>query len=850
MLNGLAPVHYPKGTKLQHAAAQTFEWKFQDYCGGHLNFFGLQHAEAILYAVDKINMNNTLLPGIKLGVDIRDTCNTVDHAIRECLKFGFIRSAYSAMGENARVCDAKENNSNILNETTIKGVAIIGAAYSGISMAVANLAGLFHVPVVSYASTSRLLSDRSRFTHFLRTVPSDTRQAQTMLDVILAFQWNFVSAVASDTEYGRSGINSFKYAANSRKDYRICIAVDELFTMRTPKAEIREIIAKIRRHPNAKVIVLFAEMNDADHFVNIAREENLTGYIWIGSDAFAHSYSVFRNNEVVLKHWLSIEPTTRVDSSFRVYFQNITSNRLKRNPWLRKYEDYVRKKLNSTVGPVEYSSYTSTAIDAVYAVAHGLHSMYKCSNASCPVDFSTIDQTKVYSYIKTTSFISPTGQWVSFDEKGNAKTHYDVMFVNKRGGEYHFDELGSWHFESGFTIKPQYKNRKHPFSDLQSLAKCSPRCGPGFRKESEKHFPECCWNCLRCRDNTFSDKPGMTSCRTCPDGSRANQNKTSCDVIPPTEIHRTAGGLAVCIVGAFGNLAVLATFILFYRQRETPLVKASSREICYVLLIGLGWCFLVPFAFIIKPDSFICQIRPFLLSTGIAAVIGSLLVKTNRIERIFSLRAMRNGKPRFLSNKWQLVFVWLCVMMENSISATWIITAPPRVTRVINGAQGVTIECVDDSRVGFAIWATLNAALVLVCTYHAFLVRKVPENYNEAKFIAYSMVTVCLSGAVYVPTYLGTQGKYRTILTCFLIIFCCFVTLICLFGPKVYIILFRPEKNQSYQPNHVQRPDTERTGFNRSLSSVTTTSTLSLFGIRSSVPQSTRQSSYPDNCSS
>ena len=430
ILGGLCPLHNPPGTREEDPAQNSYG-EIVGHCGGPFNFRGLQHAEAILYAVDQINNNETLLPGITIGVDIKDTCNSVDHTIRESLKFEFVREAYLHIEGDEGVC-----RSTLKTSAKSRGrvVAVIGAAYSGISIAAANLAGLFHVPVVSYASTSRLLSDRKRFKNFLRTVPSDTRQAQAMVDVIREFDWNFVSTIASDTEYGRSGIDSFKQAVNNQVDHRVCIAVDEVFTVRTPKARVREIIKKIREHPAAKVIVLFAELNDADYFINTAREQNLTGYIWMGSDAFSHSYSVLRPNKDILKYWIATEPNSNVYEAFRVYFQNITEERVKRNPWLRVYEKYVAKLLN-TSDPVDYSSYTTTAVDAVYAVAYGLHDMYHCSNTSCFIDVSNTLQTEVYNFIKNVSFLSPTGQHVSFDETGSTPSYYNIRFLNNRRGK-------------------------------------------------------------------------------------------------------------------------------------------------------------------------------------------------------------------------------------------------------------------------------------------------------------------------------------------------------------------------------------------------------------------------------
>lgn len=244
IIGGLCPLHYP--------LAQEQKPNKEDSCEGHFSFRGLQHAEAILYPVDQINQSPELLPGIKLGVEIRDTCNSV--------QFSFLKQAYRRV--EGFQCIGKDPTA--LNSTR-KTVAIVGAAYSGITMAVTSLAGLFYIPVVSYASTSRLLEDRSRFKYFLRTVPSDNLQAEAMVAIIKEFQWNYVSTIASDTEYGRSGIDAFRTSV-SKLNYSICTVVNALFTTRTSKSTLKQIIQNLHDHPTARGIVLFAELNDAEYF--------------------------------------------------------------------------------------------------------------------------------------------------------------------------------------------------------------------------------------------------------------------------------------------------------------------------------------------------------------------------------------------------------------------------------------------------------------------------------------------------------------------------------------------------------------------------------------------------------
>lgn len=157
----------------------------------------------MIYALEQINNDNKLLPGITIGADIKDTCSSVDFAIRKCLNFSFV----------------KRNMETFMCDRTLKHeprtVAIIGLGTSDVAMAVTNFAGLFYVPVASYSSSSRLLSNRIRFKYFLHTVSSDTLMARTVIDVLRALKWNFVHVLYSDTDYGRSAVETFEHVLAS-----------------------------------------------------------------------------------------------------------------------------------------------------------------------------------------------------------------------------------------------------------------------------------------------------------------------------------------------------------------------------------------------------------------------------------------------------------------------------------------------------------------------------------------------------------------------------------------------------------------------------------------------------------
>ena len=156
--------------------------------------------EAMLYAIDKINADSDLLPGVELGYDIRDTCLSDTVGLDEAIDLIITGTNLGTTG----TCNT-EPPANAYVPTS----GIVGAEGSRVSVPVASLGRLFHMPQISYASTSPLLSDRTRYSYFRRTVPSDDLQVLAIVDILKIFSWNYVSILHSEDTYGSAGINEF-----------------------------------------------------------------------------------------------------------------------------------------------------------------------------------------------------------------------------------------------------------------------------------------------------------------------------------------------------------------------------------------------------------------------------------------------------------------------------------------------------------------------------------------------------------------------------------------------------------------------------------------------------------------
>ncbi|XP_022796516.1 metabotropic glutamate receptor 2-like [Stylophora pistillata] len=812
VIGGLSPVHFSPTEAEEQQNPDSFT------CQGRLNTRGFEAVEAMLFTMDMLNegpLKDVVLPNITIGMDIKDTCGSADYAVRESLNFSFIRNAH-----------VKDQCGSSYEKEKFQTIAVVGAAYSGVSMAVTNLCGLFYVPVVSYASTSSLLSNKVRFRYFLRTVPNDMLQAKVMADLVRKMKWNYVITLASESEYGRSGIEAFKRALDGFGDsYDVCIPVDKRFTKRSTDAEFEEIFQKMRANSKARVVILFAQLHDAKILIDKFRQHESMSkekYVWIGSDAWGDSKQVLKGNEDILRGMFGVVPEVVHIKEFDKYFTSFTDKRRKRNPWMREYE-YLKVAHNPAFYRDTFEHYPKAqyVMDAVLAVAYALHNMLGCQPyQDCSKKITkNFKQRKFLEFLEDVKFPGKSREQFSFDYLGEAIGVYDIGHLGLGDGNYDVVKAGKWGgkecdilganlFMSSCLdldmkiIDMVNENLKNHTQEGIPFSKCSKDCPPGYHKNPEKNHAKCCWECRLCSGNTITKQSNMDDCTACPQGYRASKNHSRCEPIQPTSLHwnDTLGVIIICISGA-GILSVICTLAVYYVYRETPVVRASSKELCYILLFGIAWCYATPIAFLVNLTDQVCRTIPFVTGLSPALIAGTLLTKTNRISRIFNRKLLKTGTPSFLSKKWQVLMVLCLAGVECLIGGGCVLFSETGSKLLISESKKEVLkQCKELPDICTVIWWVYNMGLALTCTYQAFRTRKLPENYNEAKFITFTMVITCIVVIIFIPTYIGTKGIYRTTITCFVFIIGGSSTLCCMFVPKLYIILWRPEKNVPMQP--------------------------------------------------
>uniref|UniRef100_A0A5K3FBH9 ANF_receptor domain-containing protein n=1 Tax=Mesocestoides corti TaxID=53468 RepID=A0A5K3FBH9_MESCO len=344
---------------------------------------GIQRLEAMLFTLDEINNNSALLPGLRLGANLRDTCSLGNHALEQSLDF--VKTTVDDVMNDQKEVDRSQD--------IVRGV--VGGSYTTVSILVANLYRLFKLPQISYASTSAVLSDKRTYPLFARTVPSDVEQARVMAALVAAHNWTYVSTVRSAGDYGDSGMDAFWKEADKRD---VCIAAREVVRGSSTSKDFDEVV-RVLRHgfSKARAVVLFTRMDHTTLLLDAVRRANYTDhFVFIGSDGWGRENIPVLNNSRVANGALTIEILATEIEKFSTYYKNLRWDNT-RNPWFAKYwqslfgctfdnsskpndlklcSETRDKRLGDKLPePFKQEAKIQFVYDAVYALAHGLHNL-------------------------------------------------------------------------------------------------------------------------------------------------------------------------------------------------------------------------------------------------------------------------------------------------------------------------------------------------------------------------------------------------------------------------------------------------------------------------------------------
>ncbi|OCT80319.1 G-protein coupled receptor family C group 6 member A [Xenopus laevis] len=794
-----SPTGYPNMPALQNCAG--FEMQ------GFLQMLAMSHA------IEMIN-NSSLIPGIKLGYEIYDTCSEVTMALSATMR---LLSAFNSSEDNLKF---KCNYTTY----TPKVKAIIGDSYSEVSIAVARLLNTQLIPLVSHSSSAEILSDKFRFPTFLRTIPNDFHQTRAMAKLIHISGWNWIGLIAMDDDYGRSALESF--GAQSMK-INVCIAFKHIIPAHlsdsTVQSKINKTIMTIQMESRVNIIVVFLKPSLVIKLFKRVIELNIQK-TWIASDIWSAATTISSIPNIQrVGRVIGFTFKSGAISPFLNYLKNLNRQHFEMNRLLDQYAwllyDCPKVKYNELSHCISnYSKESLYNIErersrtlredflsesmqpgfvystqlAVTAIAHAIRKI--CSNRNCK-DPDAFAPWELLQGLKTVNFTFD-GRNIHFDSRGDANTGYDVlMWMEDDDGRIDITTVAEYDSQKDSFV---FKNteKENEFIRLKKIeSTCSDQCKPGQMKKTSASLHTCCYECVACPENHHTNKSDMGYCLQCNNKTQWSPvNSSVCYNKEIKYLHWNDGfAIILLIVSFLGKGLIFAIALLFTKNFNTPVVKASGGILCYVILLSIFFSFVSAVFFIGKPEDFKCKVRQTLFGISFTVVVACILLKSVKILLAFSFEPRVQRVLRLLHKPFTLVFV--CTGIQVLICAAWLVFWPPHMKENFSLPQTIILECDEGSTVAFTVMLVYIAVLAFLCFIFAFKGRKLPENYNEAKFITFGMLIYSIAWITFIPIYATTFGIYLPAVEMIVILISSYGILTCTFFPKCYIILYKQDAN-------------------------------------------------------
>ncbi|XP_078524877.1 extracellular calcium-sensing receptor-like [Lissotriton helveticus] len=426
----------------------------------------------------------------------------------------------------------------------------------------------------------------------------------------------------------------------------------------------------------------------------------------------------------------------------------------------------------------------------------------------------------ILHYLKSVSFRNKLGEEMSFDSHGDPPAVYDIVnWQSSQEGTIQYVKVGNFNsrapkgqemFINFSAIKWNLPGTEIPHSV------CSESCVPGYRKAARNGQPTCCFDCIQCSEGEISNEKDARGCQQCSADQWSNDKRNAC-IPKQTEFlsYHSLLGILLVLVGINCTVKTMSILVIFIKYADTPVVKANNRVLTYILLVALMLSFLCSLFFIGKPQKTTCVLRQPAFGVIFAVCISCVLAKTIMVVIAFNATKPGSNLRKWLGPWIPIFTVSGCTLGQVIICGTWLLLCPPfpvNNTQLKTGT--IVVQCNECSETAFWCMLSYMGMLAGGSFVLAFLSRNLPDTFNEAKWITFSMLVFLSVWVSFIPGYLSTQGKYTTAMEVFAIISSSAGILICIFIPKCFIILFRPEINTRdhlLRKSHTKIAEKERT---------------------------------------
>ncbi|XP_043943826.1 extracellular calcium-sensing receptor-like [Protopterus annectens] len=624
-----------------------------------------------------------------------------------------------------------------------------------------------------------LLSDTVLLPSFVRTVLNADFQVDGLAHLMMHFSWKWIGILASDNDIGLQGSQQLKKELHN---VGICVAFHEILPTNIPQYKAQLLVETIKKS-SASIVIFYAFESQVASIMREALNQNVYGKVWIGTIGWVTSafssdidiwktlhgtlgFAIYSGDIIGFKEYLfSIHPFKYPNDIYMKFFWEAAfgCKWLANGSLYRSADNEQRNRptfctgtealelLDPSVYQVNEFRFTYSMYNAVYSLAVALSNLQSCTTGKGPF------------------FNSTCTEWKDFV----------------------------------------------PWQVPQSV--CSDSCPLGYRQAIRQGQPHCCHDCVPCPEGEIANHTDSVECFRCNRDQWTNEKQ---DVCLPKQVEFLSYdehlGKALAVISIIFSLIPVYILGLFVKHRETPIVKANNCELSYLLLFSLVLCFLCSLIFIGYPLRGTCLLRQTAFGITFASCVSCVLAKTVTVVIAFSATKPGSKLQQWVGFKLPATIIICCTLLQVIICIVWLALSPPYPDFNTSAKIGILIiECNEGSAIAFWCMLGYMGLLASVSFVVAFLARNLPDSFNETRFITFSLLVFVSVWLSFVPAYLSTRGKYMIAVEIFAILSSGMGLLTCIFFPKCYIVLLRPEINtKEYLMGRSNARKTERNHVN------------------------------------
>ncbi|XP_039189274.1 vomeronasal type-2 receptor 26-like [Crotalus tigris] len=676
-------------------------------------------------------------------------------------------------------------------------------------------------------------------------VPNESLLYKGMVQLLLHFRWTWVGLLAVDDDTGQQFLDILEKMLHENgicSAFRRMLPKQGLFLPLDELGDMASIIYQTFMDRQARACIIYGEsmtllwlstlvpLADLQYGANIS-----LGKVWITTFQIDFTVTSFitRNFFRIFQGTISFSIHSNKPLGFQAYLQTIKPFKKDGGGFLKKFWEQAfecsfpnlqeaddvsgicngNEKLGDLPSPVFETSMTGhsySVYNAVYSIAHALHAMLSSRSPYREIvgsqSFHDLQPWQLHPVLSSIGFNNSVGETVSFNEKRELVAEFDivnlVIFPNNSFIRMKLGELNLQGFEEQvLTIHennifwPEFYNQTIP------LSVCTNSCKPGYHKKKKDGKKFCCYDCVQCPERMISRWEDTVNCFHCPEDHYASRTRDRCFPKVITFLSYTEplgiilSSAAFCF--SFTTVLVLGIFITY---QNTPIVKANNRNLTYILLLSLLLCFLSSLLFLGKPNKVTCFLQQSAFGIIFSVAISCVLTKTIMVVVAFMASKPGSNMRRWLGRKVSIFTILVSSLIQAGICVVWMTTSTPYPDLDMQSlAKEIIAKCNEGSIIMFYFVLGYMGFLSIISFTVAFLARKLPDTFNEAKFITFSMLVFCSVWLSFVPTYLSSKGKYMVAVEIFSILVSTAGLLGCIFFPKCYIIILHPELNTKVQ---------------------------------------------------